>query len=139
MIAYVDSRELEKQIEIEKEHIHNLKHERQTLEEMRKEYRQEIKRALNELISKNEEVALKYMGMSDESEMLETIIQDEEMQKKYPQMTEAALSELAISQANGNRSVDRDVLLEKHEDKLNKLQEKLDKCKETIKKIIVRI
>lgn len=134
MIAYVDSRELEKQIEIEKEQIENLKHERQTLEEMQNEYRAEIRRALNELISRNEEVVFKYMGMDNETQILETLIQDEEMQKKYPQVTEAALSELAISKANGNRSVDRDVLIEKHEEKLSKLQEKLEKCQNTIKK-----
>lgn len=134
MAAYQERAKLKVEIKSARESIETLQDEKNSMSRFLEEYRNKRVELFNAFLNSKDKLAKKYKKMTDEKQILETIIQDTELTDKYSELAQAAFGELSALNNQKDVHADPEALIEKTEESVKKMEDKLLECERIIEK-----
>ena len=130
--AYRTFNKVSKNIEEWKEQIKIIEGEEEQLDQIRDKTRKERKELFEELLKKNDPIALKYKDTYAEYHLAETLMADAELAEKHPQLFEIAMREFTMMNAASGRHVNRMAAIEDLQVKIGNAEIHMEESKKII-------
>ena len=130
--AYRTFNKVSKNIEEWKDQIRIIEEEEKQLDQIREGTRKERKELFEELLNKNDPVALKYKDTYAEYHLAETLMADTELAEKHPKLLEIAMREFTMMNAASGRHVNRMAAIEDLQVKIGNAEIHMEDSKKII-------
>lgn len=130
--AYRTFNKVSKNIKEWEEQIKIIEEEEKQLNQIRDNTRKERKELFEELLNKNDPIALKYKDTYTEYYLAETLIADAELAEKHPQLFEIAMREFTMMNAASGRHVNRMAAIEDLQVKIGNAEIHMEESKKII-------